>query len=126
MSCDLCPAAFVIEGVAPGERAVLCRVESTSRGQRSASAGPVSVVRERESPAALHGFCLGDLPAYVEEIVEAGALANDQQRQIAAAAAASAARPSYRDCPSWQAETTNRMTAKLVDQPGERRVLGGA
>ena len=99
----------------------MCRVESSSAGEQSARLGPLSIVRERTSPAALHGFCLGDLPDFVAEIEQAGPLANEHQRQIADAARTAGADPSYRDCPSWRAEYDNRRAAKLVDLPGERR-----
>lgn len=116
-----------MEGAAPGERLAICRVESTERGIRAAGAGPVSLVRERTSPASLHGFCLGDLREYCETVELDGPLATDEQQRIAAAVRATGAGGTdYTGCPSWRAEKDNPATTKLVDQPGRSRVLGRA
>lgn len=124
MSCRTCPAAFLIEGAAPGDRAVLCRVESTERGVRSAKAGPVSIVRERTSPASLHSFCLGDLARYAAGVELLGPLATEEQRRIAAAVRASGSGGAdYTGCPSWRDERENSAASKLVDLPGQRRKL---
>lgn len=122
VSCRTCPAAFVIEGASPGERCVLCRVDSTERGQRSAKAGPVAIVRERTSPGALHGYCLGDLQQWATgEAAELGPVGTDEQRRTAAAARRTGVVLDYTHCPSWRAERDNRRATKLVDQPGQRR-----
>jgi hypothetical protein len=122
VSCRKCPAAFLIEGAASFDRAVLCRVETTERGERSDKAGPVSVVRERTSPASLHGFCLGDLRDYCDEVDSLGPLANAHQREVAASVSRTGADSAgYTKCPSWRDEVDNRRASKLVDQPGRRR-----
>lgn len=122
VSCRTCPAAYVIEGATPAEHAVLCRVDSTERGQRSAKAGPVAIVRERTSPGALHGYCLGELQRWAHgEAAELGPSATEAQRTTAEAARRSGVELDYTRCPSWRAECGNRRVAKLVDQPGQRR-----
>lgn len=100
---------------------MLCRVESTDRGQRDAKAGPVSLVRATTSPASFHGYCLGRLQAFAAEVEQLGPLATDEERRIAAMARASGAEPDHTACPSWTAERDNRDARKLVDQPNTRR-----
>jgi hypothetical protein len=111
----------VIDGATPQDACVLCRVDSTERGQQDARRGPLAVVRATTSPAALYGYCLGRLPDVVELDDDLGALATQAQRDLAAAVRRSGARPDYSRCPSWRAEQDNRQAAKLADQPGKRR-----
>lgn len=106
---------------------ILCGAESSERGLRDDKAGPIALIRERTSPASVHGYCLGDLPAFVEQVEQLGPLATDEQRRIADAARASGADPDFTECPSWRAEWENTHARKLVDLPNtRRRVLGGA
>jgi hypothetical protein len=121
--CGQCPAAFLIAGADRRTQAVLCRVDSTTRGERSEHAGPVSLVRAATSPAAYYGYCCGDLQAVVRLVDELGAaLATPVELDIADRARNSGAQIPYSECPSWRAEKRNRAAAKLVDQRGERRV----
>lgn len=120
--CTRCPAAFLLVGADSHTHAVLCRVDSTTRGQRDAGTGPIAVVRSTTSPAAFFGFCRGNLQRITALDDELGALATAAQRDIADRARASGARPGYVDCPSWRREKANTAAAKMVDQPGQRRV----
>lgn len=123
VACELCPAAYVIHGAAPGDTAVLCKADSTERGIASTGrTGPVAIVRERTSSAALHGYCLGNLEEYAGEVIDLGPLASDEQvraRLVADDLRAHGVRRTYRNCPSWRAEVHNRSATKLADQPGE-------
>lgn len=123
---DLCPAAYVIAGATDGDTAVLCKADSTERGVATTGrTGPVAIVRERTSPGALHGYCLGDLDEYAQDVIDLGPLATDEQQRTAVLAedlAAHGVARSYRQCPSWRAELRNTRAAKLADQPGEERV----
>jgi hypothetical protein len=123
VSCERCPAADLIVGAAPGERAVLCRADSTERGiATTGRTGPIAIVRERTSSAALHGYCLGDLEEYAGEVIDLGPLASEEQvraRLVAEDLRAHGVRRTYRNCPSWRAEVHNRLATKLADQPGE-------
>lgn len=121
--CDLCPAAFLIAGADSQTTASLCRIDSTTRGQHDAGAGPVALVRPTTSPAAFFGYCLnGKLQRVVDLEHELGALATPEQRDIAERARNSGATLSYDECPSWRAEALNRRAARLAEQRGERRV----
>lgn len=120
--CHACPAAFLIAGADRSTQAVLCRVDSTTRGEQSATAGPVALVRAATSPASYYGYCLGQLQRVVEVEHDLGAFATSAEIDIADRARNSGAELNYTECPSWRAEWLNRQAAKLVDQPGERRV----
>lgn len=125
--CETCPAAFLIAGADSQTEAVLCRVDSTTRGQHDARKGPVALVRPTTSPAAYFGYCLnGQLQRVVALERELGALATPEQRDIADRARNSGARLSYSECPSWRSETENRLAKRLAEQPGARRVHSAA
>lgn len=112
----------MIAGATPSAATVLCRVDSTDRGQQDASRGPVALVRATTSPAAHFGYCHGRLAAAVELDDELGALSTPALRDIADRARGSGAHMNYSQCPSWRAEQDNRMAARLAEQPGRRRV----
>lgn len=117
-----CPAALVIAGATSQDACVLCRVDSTDRGQQDDRRGPLAIVRAATSPAAHFGYCHGRLEGAVELDDELGALAPDGLRDLAAAVRKSGARMDYTQCPSWLAEQANRLAARLAEQPGRRRV----
>lgn len=117
-----CPAALVVAGATPHDACVLCRVDSTERGQQDDRRGPLAIVRASTSPAAHFGFCHGRLQAAVALDDDLGALAPTAIRDLAAAVRRSGAHPDYSSCPSWRAEQDNRLAARLAEQPGRRRV----
>jgi hypothetical protein len=122
---ETCPAAFVIEGATARDACVLCRVDSTDRGQQHADRGPLAIVRAETSPAAFFGYCLaGRLQRAVELDDELGAFSPPVLRDIADRARNSGARLDYSECPSWRSERDNRMAARLAEQPGRRRAHG--
>jgi hypothetical protein len=124
VSCVQCPAAYVVHGATRHDSLVLCRVESTERGQRSAKAGPIALIRASQSPASFHGFCLNRLPTFVDEVEEDyGVFTTPIERHVAASAGAAGSDPRYTACPSWRSEYRNRHAAKLVDLPNHQRRL---
>lgn len=114
---------MVIAGATPHTACVLCRVDSTTRGQHDKTRGPLALVKATGAPASYFGYCLnGRLQEAVALDDELGALSTPELRDIADRARSSGARLSYADCPSWQAEQRNRLAARLAEQPGKRRV----
>lgn len=113
----MCPAALPIAGADRSREAVLCRIDSTDRGQRDAHAGPVALVRAIDSPVSFHGYCHGDLTGAERQADDLGQEATPVQRGAALSSRAGV-RLCYRDCPSWRAERDNRNARRLAELPG--------
>jgi len=118
----MCPAAFLIAGATRSQTAVLCRIDSTSRGQFRKTAGPVALVKPAVSPATFHGNCMnGHIQDAVREIRALGPFASPEEHAMADAAARTGAELSYDRCSSWRAERVHRDAMKAADQKGRHR-----